>query len=177
MFEQKLDYVKIFFKKIHLKNKHEKDKIIPGLPELVHPKSCHSIPIVFFRTPFDHCVLWVPAIQDMRHQRGDCLVVHWWISFFGGTAANIRDLFFSKLTLIWQFKLLSRRTHRYITFWPTESVLLFHIPYARHYNPRFVYLLPTFWSSFKYCDLWLYVWLVLKSRLYWRAYGICFLYS
>jgi hypothetical protein len=70
----------------------------------------------FFRTPFDHCVLCVPAIQDMRHQRGDCLVVHWWISFFGGTAANIKDLFFSKLTLIWQFKLLPSRNHSYITF-------------------------------------------------------------
>ena len=59
-----------------MKNQNEKGKIIPGLPELVHPKSCHYIPITFFRTPFDHCVLCVPAIQDMRHQRGDCLVVH-----------------------------------------------------------------------------------------------------
>ena len=39
----------------------------------------------------------------------------------------------------------------------------FHIPYARHYNPRFVYFLPPFWSSFMYCDLWPYVWLVFKS--------------
>ena len=28
-----------------------------------------------------------------------------------------------------------------------------HLPYARHYNPRFVYFLPTFWSSFMYFDL------------------------
>jgi hypothetical protein len=32
-------------------------------------------------------------------------------------------------------------------------------------NPRFVYFLPTFWSSFIYCDLWSYVWLVFKSGL------------
>ena len=38
------------------------------------------------------------------------------------------------------------------------------IPYARHYNPRFVYFLPTSWSSFMYCDLWPYVWLVFKSH-------------
>ena len=37
--------------------------------------------------------------------------------------------------------------------WTLVSVLdtqtwfwLFYIPYARHYNPRFVYFLPTFWS-------------------------------
>ena len=28
-----------------------------------------------------------------------------------------------------------------------------HIPYAPNYIPRFVYFLPTFWSSFMYCDL------------------------
>ena len=28
------------------------------------------------------------------------------------------------------------------------------IPYACQYNPRFVYFLPTYWSSFMYCDLW-----------------------
>ena len=39
----------------------------------------------------------------------------------------------------------------------------FHLPYARHYNPRFVYFLPTFWRSLMYCDLWPYVWLVFKS--------------
>ena len=33
-----------------------------------------------------------------------------------------------------------------------------YLPYARHYNPRFVYFLPTFWKSFIYCDLWPYVW-------------------
>ena len=37
------------------------------------------------------------------------------------------------------------------------------ILYVRHYNMLFVYLLPTFWSLFKYCDLWPYVWLVFKS--------------
>ena len=36
---------------MHLKNQNEKDKIIPGLPELLHPKSCHSIPITFFEPP------------------------------------------------------------------------------------------------------------------------------
>ena len=43
---------------------------------------------------------------------------------------------------------------------PSSSVL---IPYACHYNPQFVYFLPTFWSSFMYCYLWPYVWLAFKS--------------
>ena len=38
-----------------------------------------------------------------------------------------------------------------------------NLPYARHDNPQFVYFLPTFWSSFMNCDLWIYVWLVFKS--------------
>ena len=37
-----------------------------------------------------------------------------------------------------------------------------HVPNARHYNPRFVYFLSTFWSLFMYCDLWAYVWLLFK---------------
>ena len=36
--------------------------------------------------------------------------------------------------------------------------------YTHHYNPRFVYFSLTFWSSFMYCDLWSYVWLVFKGR-------------
>ena len=36
----------------------------------------------------------------------------------------------------------------------------------RHYNPGFVYFLPTFCSSFMYCDIWSYVRLVFKSGLY-----------
>ena len=39
--------------------------------------------------------------------------------------------------------------------------------YAPHYNPWFVYFLPNFWSSFIYCDP--YVWLVSKSSFYSRA--------
>ena len=52
---------------------------------------------------------------------------------------------------------------------------LFNIPYARHYNPRFVYFLPTFWGSFMYCDLSPYVWLVFKSNFYSRGgySGVC----
>ena len=49
------------------------------------------------------------------------------------------------------------------------SVCTLYIPYACHYNPRFVYFLPTFWSSFMYCDLWPYVWLVFKSGFKSRA--------
>ena len=53
----------------------------------------------------------------------------------------------------------------------TTFIVLFVwcVPYACHYNPRFVYFLPTFWSSFMYCDIWPYVWLVFKSGLQWRA--------
>ena len=39
-----------------------------------------------------------------------------------------------------------------------KSCLKLHLPYARQYNPRFVYFLPTFWSSLMYCDLWLVAW-------------------
>ena len=34
--------------------------------------------------------------------------------------------------------------------------------------------LPHFKRPFMYCDLWPYVWLIFKSGLWWRAYGICF---
>ena len=44
-----------------------------------------------------------------------------------------------------------------------HSYYVYLLPYARHYNPRFVYFSSTFWSSFMYCDLWPYVWLVFKS--------------
>ena len=44
--------------------------------------------------------------------------------------------------------------------WDSSNIYLL---YPCHYNPRFAYFLPTFWSSFMYCDLWPYVWLVYKS--------------
>ena len=53
--------------------------------------------------------------------------------------------------------------------------IAFLIPCARHYNPRFVYFLPTFWKSKsffqggffrKFCP---YVWLVLKRGFWLRA--------
>ena len=50
-----------------------------------------------------------------------------------------------------------------------------YIPYARHYNPRFVYFLPTFWKSKTFFQggffrkLYPYVWLVFKSGFYSRA--------
>ena len=46
-------------------------------------------------------------------------------------------------------------------FWMIPLWLL----YERHYNPRFVYFLPTFWNSFMYCYLWPYVWLEFNSGL------------
>ena len=39
----------------------------------------------------------------------------------------------------------------------------FQVLYAPHYNPLFVDFSPIFWSSFMYCDLWPYVWLLFKS--------------
>ena len=51
----------------------------------------------------------------------------------------------------------------------TSAITDIDIPYARHYDPRFVYFLLTFWSSFMYCDIWPYVWLVFKSGLKSRA--------
>ena len=50
-----------------------------------------------------------------------------------------------------------------VYFWGQKLILWEIIPYERHYNPRFVYFLPTFWSSFMYCELWPYLWLVFKS--------------
>ena len=51
----------------------------------------------------------------------------------------------------------------------THQLELVQLPYARHYNPRFVFFLPTFWSpktffqgSF-FLKFWPYVWLVFKS--------------
>ena len=47
--------------------------------------------------------------------------------------------------------------------------ILTYLPYARHYNPRFVYFLPTFWSPKTFFQgafflkFWPYVWLVFKS--------------
>ena len=49
------------------------------------------------------------------------------------------------------------------------------LPYARHYNPRFVYFLPTFWSPKTFFQgaffvkFWPYVWLVFKSGFKSRA--------
>ena len=43
------------------------------------------------------------------------------------------------------------------------------LPYARHFNPRFVYFLPTFWSwktffqGAFFLKFWPYVWLIFKS--------------
>ena len=34
---------------------------------------------------------------------------------------------------------------------------------------RFVYFFPNFWSSFMYCDLWPYVWLIIESGFKSRA--------
>ena len=56
-----------------------------------------------------------------------------------------------------------------ITFSSIYNFIIFcdcATPYARHYNPRFVYFLPTFWSSFMYCDLWPYVWFKFKFRVF-----------
>ena len=41
---------------------------------------------------------------------------------------------------------------------PLANIL--QLPYARHYNPRFVYFLPIFFFFFMYCDLWPYVCMV-----------------
>ena len=59
--------------------------------------------------------------------------------------------------------------HTALTKWGEILYKEVQLPYARHYNPRFVYFLPTFWrpKTFfqggffrKFC---LYVWLVFKS--------------
>ena len=53
----------------------------------------------------------------------------------------------------------------------TKCFCFIYLPYARHYNPRFVYFLPTFWRSktffqgFFFRKFCLCVWLVFKSGL------------
>ena len=42
-------------------------------------------------------------------------------------------------------------------FWIFRK-LMNYVTFAPHYNPR-----STIWRSFMYCDLWPYVWLVIKS--------------
>ena len=47
-----------------------------------------------------------------------------------------------------------------------------NLPYARHYNPRFVYFLPTsktFFQGAFFLKFWPYVWLVFKSGFKSRA--------
>ena len=53
-----------------------------------------------------------------------------------------------------------------------------YIPYARHYNPRFVYFYPIFEDHFfvfkeifSQNSVLMYVWLIIKSGLWWRAYS------
>ena len=65
------------------------------------------------------------------------------------------------------------------------AVLLFayYITYARHYNPRFVYFLPTFWSPKTFlrgfflkilalCMVSIQERFLIKSGLWWRVYGM-----
>ena len=68
----------------------------------------------------------------------------------------------------------------------------FQLPYARHYNPRFVYFLAHFWFSLRFILQTIYVLkmeilhflslksavytrerLLIKSGLQWRVYGTC----
>ena len=60
----------------------------------------------------------------------------------------------------------------WIIIYIKKKYIYIYIPYARHYNPRFVYFLSIFRSSFMYCDLWPYVWLINQSGFKSRAaYG------
>ena len=64
-----------------------------------------------------------------------------------------------------------------------RPTLLVHIPYARQYNLWFVHLKPANWRSktiFQggFCKkFYLYVWLLFKSGLWWREYGICTIFK
>ena len=70
------------------------------------------------------------------------------------------------LLLFWMFygvaKSWSKKWHL-LSMKLSSHLKVFWIPYARQYNLRFAYFLPSFRSSFMYCDLRPYVWLVFKS--------------
>ena len=54
------------------------------------------------------------------------------------------------------------------------------LPYARHYKPRLVYFFTPFPKAiyvlwpFALCTAWIQERLLIKSALWWRAYGICY---
>ena len=114
----------LFFKKIFEKTKWKRQKIIPGLPELVHPKSCHSIPIPFLNPLWPLCTVRSSysghATPKRRLSRGPLMnLLFWWHS------CKYKGFIFSKLTLIWQFKLLPSRNINislFLTHWTSAFI-------------------------------------------------------
>ena len=98
----------------------------------------------------------------------------WWSSFNlfpVNPESNQRENWYKNDAQSRQSPHFSQCTLKLIWSWMQQCFCshFFCIPYARHYNPQFVYFLPTFWSSFMYSDLWPYVWLVFKSGFKSRA--------
>ena len=74
-------------------------------------------------------------------------------------------------------KSLTRHTIYFDKISPKNPKHLTYVPYLHHYNPRFIYFLPTFWGpktffqGASFLKLWPYVWLVFKTGLWWCTYG------
>ena len=105
---------------------------------------------------------------------------------------NVLKTFWNHMNIFWHDIILSKQYNRnaYTHGLLERDAIAFHffrIPYARHYNPRFVYFLPTFWSPknvfsrgfflkiLDLCMVSIQERFLIKSGLWWRAYGIHFL--
>ena len=86
---------------------------------------------------------------------------------------------------VWKLKFLFL-AKKLDQFW-FSVVAIARLPYARHYKPRLVYFLPHFWKPFlcfqggffqkilSLCMVSVQELIVIKSGLWWRAYGSLYL--
>ena len=107
---------------------------------------------------------------------------HWWIPYVCDLFRNMHNFFqigfpvYKKMQICQRLfqKNLNKYTNAYLRHgrlyrWTENSFQKIFIPYARHYNPQFVYFLTTFWSPKTFFQgafflkFWPYVWLVFKS--------------
>ena len=108
-----------------------------------------------------HYVLyWLPV-----HKAAILLCPHianWtflWLSSLNLVLEKWKDLIRNCFLILYTYIIINLYSHviileDFLNPLPFQTIYIVLLPYARHYNPRFVYFLPTFWSSFMYCDLW-----------------------
>ena len=130
----------------------------------------------------------VPASSLMVHCGAQCLLFLSFLCYiqifclFEGQRCFVLDSHFMQCAKL-VFFIFSRipQTHQSYLSYKTTC-----LPYMRHYNPRFVYFLPRLWRPFLCFQggafqkiLSLYIFSIqerflIKSGLWWRAYGILF---